>query len=62
MVDVNVRGGLPASTTAAVGQDRIGSGYRSGVFASPDLSLRAVYAVGTAGPVPGVLPSPNDWT
>ncbi|MEV7279850.1 serine hydrolase domain-containing protein [Streptomyces sp. NPDC093111] len=29
-------------------------GYRSGVFASRDLSLRAVYAVGTAGPVDGV--------
>ncbi|MFE5910540.1 serine hydrolase domain-containing protein [Streptomyces wedmorensis] len=29
-------------------------GYRSGVFASRDLSLRAVYAVGTAGPIDGV--------
>ncbi|MEU6980786.1 MULTISPECIES: serine hydrolase domain-containing protein [unclassified Streptomyces] len=29
-------------------------GYRSGVFASRDLRLRAVYAVGTAGPVDGV--------
>ncbi|MFF2774231.1 serine hydrolase domain-containing protein [Streptomyces sp. NPDC058052] len=29
-------------------------GYRSGVFASRDLTLRAVYAVGTSGPVDGV--------